>query len=153
MTDQLIARRIDSDDFFSAVRDMPARERPLVLAFTTTRAVRAFADDVRTDYPAVATALVQLADDTDRRPIDEWDIPNVGTEHGALFRDWEARCRRRSVLLEPLGDLLSTLWAAKDAGVIHARRALDVLADAELLLPGVDAALRPALTAYSGGAA
>lgn len=116
--------------------------------------VRVLADEYRADDEHAGTpladALLALIVEAETSPVDPWDQPNPTDEHAALFRDWACRLGARSPLLEILAGDLNTLWCAKDPGVTHARRALEVLADADLLLPGVDGSLRPALSVYAG---
>lgn len=105
--------------------------------------------DNDTNGPALAAALDRLAETTEASPVDEWDRPQPTPEHANLFRITAGNARDRSPLLESFADDLTTLWAAKDPGVAHARRALAVLADANLLMPGLDIALRPVLNVYA----
>lgn len=105
----------------------------------------------------VADALDALADQAETRPAAVSDIVVVAEADRPLLREWTSKARERSPLLGALVEPLDEIHGTSDPRVGHARDALALLVDAELLLPGVDAALRPALTVYAslppGGAA
>lgn len=97
-----------------------------------------------------ADALDEIADRHAARPYADEDRIAVADEHRTLIREWNERCGTRSPLLGPLCEELGDLWWKEFAWVGQARRALEMLADADLLLPGLDAELRPVLTVYAG---
>jgi hypothetical protein len=103
------------------------------------------------DRPAKAAAAIRvLADEVDQRPVEPGDYwLGMPDSERALIREWTEHCRDRSPLLEPLAECLGDLWWATKTKVGVAREALAMLADADLLLLGVDADLRPVLTRYA----
>jgi hypothetical protein len=97
-----------------------------------------------------ADALDAIADRHAARPYSDEDRVAVTDEHRTLIREWNDRCGARSPLLGPLTEELGDLWWKEYAWVGQARRALELLTDADLILPGLDAALRPVLIVYAG---
>lgn len=166
---QPIVKLADSEEFHHALgqrgRTYIDATYPSAVAFQlrlatglTTDTLRTVAEAVRSigdnRYPdgsdSVADALTNLADATDRRAPRDWDGVNLTAANHATVRDWVARCADRSALLEPFTKPLTTLVESSDAAVCHARQALALLGDADLLLPGVADALGPVLTRYAG---
>lgn len=128
-----------------------SRELSIADVRNVAHAIARLTDDDLPDRPAlVAAALNQLADAAEQRPAEDSDVVILDQDaHRELLRFAADRCRERSPLLESLADALGELWWSRDPRVGHARAALAVLADADLLLPGIDASLRPALTQYA----
>lgn len=151
-TDQPIIRFVPADRLVDVLETYGARR--FISGPVQPDAVCALADEYRSDNEhdgsALADALLALIEEVKSTPVDDWDQPNPTDAHRDLFREWEGRARGRSPLLEPLADALNKLWCAKDPGVVHARRALEVLVDANKILPGVDEALRYPLSEYAG---
>lgn len=134
-------------------RRLPDPERHL----RGTDALRWTADQIRlltdSDLPdrprLIADAMDGLAAHHESRPISGDDVLNVAGEDVALFDLWADRCRDRSEMLEPLQSVFGWL-TDRDPRVEAARIAFGHLPDADLLLPGIDAALRPVLARYVG---
>jgi len=66
----------------------------------------------------------------------------------SLFADWSRRCRAGSPMLVPVVRALQWLLD-DDATTEAARQLLELLPDADLLLPGIDEALRARVEAYA----
>jgi hypothetical protein len=101
------------------------------------------------EYEPTVNALNELAAAVESAPVDDWDIVEPTREEVHLVGSWMDRCDDRSALLVPLVECLGEIRDSADCRVVHARRAVALLADADLLLPGVDADLRPVLTRYA----
>lgn len=127
-----------------------ARELSIADVRNVAHAIRKLTDPDLPNRPdLVAAALDKLAAETERRdPVDS-DIVRLDATHRELIRLAEKRCRDRSPLLEPLAHDLNELWWSSDPRVGHVLDAVLLLADADLLLPGVDAELRPVLALYA----
>jgi hypothetical protein len=113
--------------------------------------IRSRSDADLPDRPRlIADALEHAANTAESMPVDDWDAIVPAGEHLELVQTWAKRCEQRSWLLEGLARELREFSDASDPYVVHARRILSGLADADLLVPGVDAALRRVLTGYAG---
>jgi hypothetical protein len=114
-------------------------------------AVRQMVDTDLPDRPGkAADAMDKVADRHASRPYVDEDRVAVTDEHRTLIQEWNDRCGARSPLLGPLTEELGELSWKEFAWVGQARRALEMLEDGDLLLPGLDAALRPVLAVYAG---
>jgi hypothetical protein len=114
-------------------------------------ACRTITDPELPQRPELAAAAFEaLGDELAARHYIDEDRVAVTDEHRTLIREWNDRCGARSPLLGPLCEELGEMWWKEFAWVGQARRALEMLADANLILPGLDAALRPVLTIYAG---
>lgn len=126
---------------------LPSDEAPAVRAYAAR--LRTTVDPDLPDRPKlVADALDALCDAAEARPVDLWDRPAFTDGHRALLLGFAARLRGRSPLLARLAHDVDEL--ACYPSVQAAREVLDVLGDVDVLLPGVDAELRPMLTRYAG---
>lgn len=114
-------------------------------------AFRNLDDPAFPDRPVkLANALDVMAGELERRPVEDSDWLRVTEDDSDLFGAWSRGCQSRSPLLEPVAHELGELAWSQDPRVGQARRVLDLLADADLLLPGIDAALRPVLQRHVG---
>lgn len=132
---------------------VPERENPDGVAFVQALAAacRTITDPELPQRPGLAAAAFDaIADALAARPYIDEDRVAVTDEHRTLIREWNDRCGARSPLLGPLCEELGELWWKEFAWVGQARRSLELLADADLILPGLDGALRPVLTVYAG---
>jgi hypothetical protein len=131
--------------------DCPDEMRGAALLRYYADAIENLDDPDLPDRPAKAAAAIRvLADEVDQRPVEDGDYwLGMPDSERALIREWTEHCRDRSPLLEPLVECLGDLWWATKTRVGVAREALAMLADADLLLLGVDADLRPVLTRYA----
>jgi hypothetical protein len=75
---------------------------------------------------------------------------DLTTADWATINAWLNRMGYRSPLLEPFADLLRTVRDDPTARRAYARRALALLDDADLLLPGVSNGLFDVLTGHAG---
>jgi hypothetical protein len=113
--------------------------------------IRALPDPDGLNRPElIADGLTKLAAEAEGRPYDGSDRINITDGDAALFCEWERRCRAGSPLLEPMTFGRLDWLIDRDPRVSAARSTLDLLVDADKLLPGIDAALRPSLTRYAG---
>lgn len=132
---------------------LPEQQTPDGVAFVRALAAacRTITDPELPRRPELAAeAFDAIADELEARPYTDQDRVAVTDAHRDLIREWNERCGARSPLLGPLCEELGELWWKEFAWVGQARRSLEMLADADLLLPGIDAALRPVLMVYAG---
>lgn len=105
------------------------------------------------DFPdrpvKMANALDVMAGELERRPVEDSDWLRMTEDDRDLFGAWARYCQSRSPLLEPVAHELGELAGSQDPRVGQARRVLELLVDANLLLPGIDAALRSVLEPYA----
>ncbi|MGI5247596.1 hypothetical protein [Dactylosporangium sp. CA-139066] len=95
----------------------------------------------------VVDGLIALADEVDASPVAGHDQADIGREHRDLLVSWQRRMEARSPLLAEAARIVDDLVVSRSVG--QARAVLALLADADLLLPGVDAELRPVLARYA----
>jgi len=135
---------------YARIPDPPRWLRGTVAARWTAEQFRQLTDDVLPDRPRlVADALDELAARHEARPVSGDDIIDVREEDREVFLRWADCCRERSEMLDPIRLPLDWL-GNRDPRVEGARIVLGYLADADLLLPGIDAELRPVLARYAG---
>lgn len=128
------------------IGDLLAERLPAPDVRTFAAKLRATEDRELPDRPRVVAAAVDaLCDEAEARPVDGWDYVHLSDDHKVLV-SWSAQ-RFRSAGLVDAAESLTDLLA--DPAVCHARKALDVLAEVEQLLPGADAALWPVLSLYA----
>lgn len=152
-----IRRLVDAGELSAALRryGTPGMYLPFIRTLSSED-VREAADRLRVevdpDLPdrprLVADALTKLADEAEARPISTSDGLNITDYDRHLFNRWRLRCQERSDMLDPIRNALEGL-TDRDPRVEPARRILRQLADADLLLPGIDRALRPVLAKYA----
>lgn len=132
------------------LRDLIAGTWPLEAVHQIGIAVRGRVDNELAGRPAlIADKVDALAARVEARPVEDWDLIHPTDIHCETVRYWVGLAKVRSALLERFADDLDDKF--RDNGwVVGARTALAVLADVDLLLPGIDAELRPILTVYAG---
>jgi hypothetical protein len=101
------------------------------------------------EYQPTVDALNALADRVEADPVEDFDLIHPTDAHYETVRYWVGLAKVRSALLERFADDLDDKFC-DNGWVVGARNALAVLADVDLLLPGIDAELRPILTVYAG---
>ncbi len=137
-------------NLYARVPESPRWLRGTVGLRWTAEQIRQLDDDVFPDRPArIADAMDELAARHEARPVSGDDVLDVASEDVDLFEAWASRCRERSDMLDTVQSQLGWL-CDHDPRVDAARGVLGNLADADLLLPGIAAALRPVLARYAG---
>lgn len=96
----------------------------------------------------VVDGLTALADEIDASPVADHDQANISPEHRDLLVSWQRQMEARSPLLADAARTVDDLVVSRSVG--QARAVLALLDDLDLLLPGIDAELRPVLARYAG---